>query len=379
MNEKIIIKGARENNLKNIDLELPRNSLIVMTGLSGSGKTSLAFDTIFAEGQRRYVESLSPYARQFLGGVRKPDVDSIEGLSPSISIDQKTTSHNPRSTVGTVTEIYDYLRLLFARIGTPFCPTHNIPIVGLTISEIKNKIFEYEEGSKLVIMSPVAYEKKGTHKDLFEKLLKSGFVRAKVDGQMSLIEDFVEEGLDKNKKHTILLVVDRIILRKDNEDRIVEALELANKYSDGIIEVMINEFQTSFSTNYACKECGFTIEKLEPRLFSFNAPSGACYDCKGLGVKLEVDPSVLITDENMSLNQGVISYFKHIAGSENLEWQEFVYLCEYYGIDMDKPFKDLTDYEKQIAIVGSDVPLKYTLTSRSGNQNHRNGFIEGPK
>ena len=379
MNDKIIIKGARENNLKNIDLELPRNSLIVMTGLSGSGKTSLAFDTIFAEGQRRYVESLSPYARQFLGGVRKPDVDSIEGLSPSISIDQKTTSHNPRSTVGTVTEIYDYLRLLYARIGTPFCPIHNIAIVGLTISEIKNKIYEFEEGSKLVIMSPVVFDKKGTHKDLLEKLLKNGFVRAKIDGQMAMIEDYVEEGLDKNKKHTILLVIDRIILRKDNEDRIVEALELANKYSDGIIEVMINDYQTSYSTNYACKECGFTIEKLEPRLFSFNAPVGACYDCKGLGIKLEVDPSILITDENMSLNQGVISYFKHIAGSENLEWQEFVYLCEYYGIDMDKPFKDLTDYEKQIAIVGSDIPLKYTLTSRSGNQNHRNGFIEGPK
>ena len=379
MDKKIIIKGARENNLKNIDLELPRNSLIVMTGLSGSGKTSLAFDTIFAEGQRRYVESLSPYARQFLGGVRKPDVDSIEGLSPSISIDQKTTSHNPRSTVGTVTEIYDYLRLLFARIGTPYCPTHNIPIVGLTISEIKNKIFEYEESSKLVIMSPVVYEKKGTHKDLFEKLLKSGFVRAKVDGQMSLIEDYVEEGLDKNKKHTILLVIDRIILRKDNEDRIVEALELANKYSDGIIEVMINDYQTSFSTNYACKECGFTIEKLEPRLFSFNAPQGACYDCKGLGIKMEVDPSVLIPDDSLSLNQAAISYFKHIAGSENLEWQEFEYLCEYYGIDMDKPFKDLTDYQKQIAVVGSDIPLKYTLVSRSGNQNHRNGFIEGPK
>lgn len=379
MDKKIIIKGARENNLKNIDLELPRNSLIVMTGLSGSGKTSLAFDTIFAEGQRRYVESLSPYARQFLGGVRKPDVDSIEGLSPSISIDQKTTSHNPRSTVGTVTEIYDYLRLLFARIGTPYCPIHNIPIVGLTISEIKNKIFEYEESSKLVIMSPVVYEKKGTHKDLFEKLLKSGFVRAKVDGQMSLIEDYVEEGLDKNKKHTILLVIDRIILRKDNEDRIVEALELANKYSDGIIEVMINDYQTSFSTNYACKECGFTIEKLEPRLFSFNAPQGACYDCKGLGIKMEVDPSVLIPDDSLSLNQAAISYFKHIAGSENLEWQEFEYLCEYYGIDMDKPFRELTDYQKQIAVVGSDIPLKYTLVSRSGNQNHRNGFIEGPK
>ena len=350
-----------------------------MTGLSGSGKTSLAFDTIFAEGQRRYVESLSPYARQFLGGVKKPDVDSIEGLSPSISIDQKTTSHNPRSTVGTVTEIYDYLRLLFARIGTPYCPIHNIAIVGLTISEIKNKIFEYEESSKLIIMSPIVSSKKGTHKDLFEKLLKSGFVRAKVDGEMALIEDFIEEGLDKNKKHTISLVIDRIILRKDNEDRIVEALELASKYSEGIIEVSINDVVVSYSTNYACKECGFSLDKLEPRLFSFNAPHGACYDCKGLGMKMEVDPSILISDENLSLNQGVISYFKHIAGSENLEWQEFVYLCEYYGIDMDKPFKDLNEYERQIAIIGSDVPLKYTLVSRSGNQNHRNGFIEGPK
>ena len=379
MDKEIVIKGARENNLKNIDLKLPRNSLIVMTGLSGSGKTSLAFDTIFAEGQRRYVESLSPYARQFLGGVKKPDVDSIEGLSPSISIDQKTTSHNPRSTVGTVTEIYDYLRLLFARIGTPYCPTHNIPIIGLTISEIKNKIFEFEESSKLIIMSPVVYEKKGTHKDLLAKLLKNGFIRAKIDGNMSLIEDYVEVGLDKNKKHTIFLVIDRIVLKKENEDRIVESLELANKYSDGIIELEINGQQISYSTNYACKECGFTIEKIEPRLFSFNAPSGACYECKGLGIKMEVDLDVLIQNDELSLNEGVISYFKHIAGSENLEWQEFVYLCNYYNIDMNKPFKDLTDYEKQIAIIGSDIPLKYTLTSRSGNQNHRNGFIEGPK
>lgn len=379
MNDEIIIKGARENNLKNIDLKLPRNSLIVMTGLSGSGKTSLAFDTIFAEGQRRYVESLSPYARQFLGGVRKPDVDSIEGLSPSISIDQKTTSHNPRSTVGTVTEIYDYLRLLYARIGTPYCPTHNIPIVGLTISEIKNKIFEYPLNSKLVIMSPIVYEKKGTHKDLFEKLLKQGFVRAKIDGEMALIEDYVENGLDKNKKHIIFLVIDRIILKEENNDRIVEALELADKYSDGIITLLVDDKEVSFSTNYACKECGFTIEKLEPRLFSFNAPQGACYECKGLGLKMEVDPEVLIQNDELSLNQGAISYFKHIAGSENLEWQEFVYLCEYYHIDMNKPFKELSEYEKHIAVVGSDVPLKYTLVSRSGNQNHRNGFIEGPK
>lgn len=379
MNDKIIIKGARENNLKNVDLTLPRNSLIVMTGLSGSGKTSLAFDTIFAEGQRRYVESLSPYARQFLGGVRKPDVDSIEGLSPSISIDQKTTSHNPRSTVGTVTEIYDYLRLLYARIGTPYCPTHNIPIVGLTISEIINRIYEYPINSKLMIMAPVVYQKKGSQKDIFEKYLKAGFIRAKVDGEIVLIEDYVEEGLDKNKKHSIYIVIDRIILKEENNDRIVEALEIANKYADGIIEVSINDEQVSFSTNYACKECGFTIEKIEPRLFSFNAPQGACNDCKGLSIKMQVDPDILIANDELSLNQGALSYYKHIAGSENLEWQEFVYLCEYYNIDMDKPFKDLSDYEKQIAIVGSDVPLKYTLTSRSGNQNHKNGFIEGPK
>lgn len=379
MNDKLIIKGARENNLKNIDLVLPRNSLIVMTGLSGSGKTSLAFDTIYAEGQRRYVESLSPYARQFLGGIKKPDVDSIDGLSPSISIDQKTTSHNPRSTVGTVTEIYDYLRLLFARIGTPYCPKHNVPIVGLTISEIKNKLFEYEENSKLVIMSPVVYGKKGTHKDLLEKYLKNGFVRARIDNQMVMIEDYVETGLDKNIKHSIFIVIDRIILKSENNDRIVEALELAVKHSDGIIAALINNQEVSFSTNYACKECGFTIEKLEPRLFSFNAPQGACVDCKGLGMKMEVDLDVLIPNDELSLNQGAITYFKHIVGSENLEWQEYALLCKYYNIDMDKPFKELSKYEKQIAVYGSDIPIKYTLTSRSGNQNHRNGFIEGPK
>ncbi|MCI5746130.1 MAG: excinuclease ABC subunit UvrA [Erysipelotrichaceae bacterium] len=379
MNDKIVIRGARENNLKNINLELPRNSLIVMTGLSGSGKTSLAFDTIFAEGQRRYVESLSPYARQFLGGVKKPDVDSIEGLSPSISIDQKTTSHNPRSTVGTVTEIYDYLRLLYARIGIPYCPTHNIPIVGLTISEIKNKLYEYEDKSKMVIMSPIVYEKKGSHKDLLSKMLKNGFIRAEIDGQMSLIEDYVEEGLDKNKKHTIFLVIDRLVLNSENNDRIVEALELACKYSNGIIEVLINDNRVSFSTNYACKECGFSIEKIDTRLFSFNAPQGACNDCKGLGIKMEVDPNVLVENDELSINQGAISYFKHIVGSENLEWQEFEYLCKYYNIDMNKPFKDLSDYEKQIALYGSDIPLKYTLTSRSGNMNNKNGYIEGPK
>ena len=222
-------------------------------------------------------------------------------------------------------------------------------------------------------------KKKGTHKDLLEKLLKNGFIRVQVDGNISLIEDVLETGLDKNKKHNIFIVIDRIILKRENNDRIVEALELANKHSDGIISVIINDEEISYSTNYACKECGFTIEKIEPRLFSFNAPAGACYDCKGLSIKLEVDPNILIQDENMSLNEGVLSYYKHIAGSENLEWQEFALLCEFYNIDMDKQFKDLSDYEKQIAIIGSDRPFSYTLTSRSGNKNHRNGFIEGPK
>ena len=379
MDNKIVIKGARENNLKNIDLELPRNSLIVMTGLSGSGKTSLAFDTIFAEGQRRYVESLSPYARQFLGGVRKPDVDSIDGLSPSISIDQKTTSHNPRSTVGTVTEIYDYLRLLYARIGIPYCPNHHIPIVGLTISEIKNKIFKYQLESRLTIMSPVVSEKKGSQKDLLEKLLKSGFIRARIDGNMEQIEDFVEEGLDKNKKHTIYLVVDRIILRKENEERIVEALEIANKYSEGYINVLINDQEVSYSTLYACKECGFSIGKLTPRLFSFNAPLGACSSCNGLGMKTEVNVDVLVPDDSKSIRQGAIIYYKNFLESENLEWQSFAYLCNYYHIDLDKPFKDLTDYEKKIVLEGSDVPIKYSLVSRSGNRINHNDYIEGSK
>ena len=379
MDNKIIIKGARENNLKNIDLEIPRNALVVMTGLSGSGKTSLAFDTIFAEGQRRYVESLSPYARQFLGGVRKPDVDSIDGLSPSISIDQKTTSHNPRSTVGTVTEIYDYLRLLYARIGIPYCPNHNIPIVGFTISEIKNKIFEFEPNSRLTIMSPVVVEKKGSQKDFLEKLLKSGFIRARIDNEMVQIEDYVEQGLDKNKKHNIYLVVDRIVLKRENEERIVEALEIANKYSDGYINVLVDDKEVSYSTNYACKECGFSIGKLEPRLFSFNAPLGACKACSGLGQTTQVNIDLLVPDKTKSIRQGAIVYYKNFLESENLEWQTLEYLCNYYHIDIDKPFQDLTEYEKNIVLEGSDIPIKYSLTSRSGNRINHNDYIEGSK
>ncbi len=379
MNEKIIIKGAKENNLKNIDLELPRNQLIVMTGLSGSGKTTLAFDTIFGEGQRRYVESLSPYARQFLGGVKKPDVESIEGLSPSISIDQKTTSHNPRSTVGTVTEIYDYLRLLYARIGIPYCPTHHIPIMGQTIQEMLKTIYSYQEGAKCVILAPVVIKQKGTQKDLLEKLLKNGFVRVRLDDKMMLIEDALDINIDKNIKHSVDIVVDRVILNQENKDRIIEALEVALKEAKGIADILINDEIIHLSENYACKECGFSVPKLEPRLFSFNSPIGACPDCKGLGIKLEVDEDLLVPNDELSINQGAIIYYKNIIGSENIEWQEYEFLCDTYQIDRNKPFKDLTKAEKQIALKGSTKPMQYQLVSRNGNVMNRYGFIEGPK
>ena len=259
MNDKIIIKGAKENNLKNISLELPRNQLIVMTGLSGSGKTTLAFDTIFGEGQRRYVESLSPYARQFLGGVKKPDVESIEGLSPSISIDQKTTSHNPRSTVGTVTEIYDYLRLLYARIGTPYCPTHHIPIMGQTISEMIKTIYSYPMGAKLIILSPIVTHQKGTQKDVLEKLLKNGFIRVRLDGKLTLIEEALEYDIDKNKRHDVDIVVDRMILNEENKDRLIEGLEVALKEAKGVADLLIGDELLHFSENYACKEWPLTL------------------------------------------------------------------------------------------------------------------------
>lgn len=379
MNDKIIIKGAKENNLKNISLELPRNQLIVMTGLSGSGKTTLAFDTIFGEGQRRYVESLSPYARQFLGGVKKPDVESIEGLSPSISIDQKTTSHNPRSTVGTVTEIYDYLRLLYARIGTPYCPTHHIPIMGQTISEMIKTIYSYPIGAKLIILSPIVTHQKGTQKDVLEKLLKNGFIRVRLDGKLTLIEEALEYDIDKNKRHDVDIVVDRMILNEENKDRLIEGLEVALKEAKGVADLLIDDELLHLSENYACKECGFTIPKLEPRLFSFNSPIGACPDCKGLGIKLEVDTDLLVPNDELSINQGAITYYKNILGSENIEWQEYVYLCDYYHINRDIPFKQLSKHEKQIALCGSLEPISYQLVSRNGNVMKRHGFIEGPK
>ena len=298
--DKIIVKGARENNLKNIDIELPKNKLIVMTGVSGSGKSSLAFDTIFAEGQRRYVESLSAYARQFIGISEKPDVDSIEGLSPSISIDQKTTNKNPRSTVGTITEIYDYLRLLYSRIGVPYCPKHNIPITRQSIEEMTNRIMDLEEGSKLEIMAPVVHGEKGTHKDLFDELRKSGYSRVRVNGEIrSLDEDIT---LEKNKKDNIEVVIDRIVLDPDERGRIFEAIETSCKLANGKVLInVIGSEEILMSESYACPHCNFSIPELEPRLFSFNAPYGACPESKGLGTKLKICEALLMPDKNLSI------------------------------------------------------------------------------
>lgn len=375
--DKIIIKGARENNLKNIDIEIPRNKLVILTGVSGSGKTSLAFDTIYAEGQRRYVESLSAYARQFLGGVEKPDVDSIEGLSPSISIDQKTTSNNPRSTVGTATEIYDFLRLMYARIGTPYCPVHNTKIEAQSVKQMLAQIMELEENSRMMIMAPIIKRRKGTHQALFDQLKKDGYVRVMVDGELKLLED--EISLDKNTFHNISVVVDRIILRKDNESRISDSINLALELADGVVEVNVNDEVLMFSSNYACDICGFSLPKLEPRLFSFNSPLGACDACNGIGMSQVLDLELLVPDDSKSINEGGIIYYKNMVGTENIEWQNFVTLLEYYNIDLDKPFKDYTKKELDIILVGSKEPIRREIVSKNGNVRISNDIIEGVK
>lgn len=372
---KIKIKGARVNNLKNIDLEIPRNKLVIMTGLSGSGKTSLAFDTIYAEGQRRYVESLSAYARQFLGGVEKPDVDYIEGLSPSISIDQKTTSNNPRSTVGTVTEIYDFLRLLYARAGIPYCPIHHRPIESQTIVQMVNRCMEIENGSRMQVCAPIARLKKGTFKDVFEDLRKEGYLRVLVDGEMRLLEE--EIVLEKNKKHNVDVIVDRIIKSDDCRSRLHDSLETALKLAEGLAVVRVQEEELIFSSNYSCPECGFSIPRLEPRLFSFNSPLGACDHCNGLGFTESVDLDLLMPDRSLSIRQGGIRYYKNIVDSDNLEWQTYSTLLKHYNISLDKPIKDFSKEELDIVLYGSKEPIRYTLHSRSGNQSTRNDFIEG--
>lgn len=373
-NDKIIVKGARENNLKNVSIEIPRNQFVIMTGVSGSGKTSLAFDTIYAEGQRRYVESLSAYARQFLGNSEKPDVDSIEGLSPAISIDQKTTSNNPRSTVGTVTEIYDYLRLLYARIGVPYCPIHNEPIESQTIKQMVDRIMEIEDKTRLMVMAPIVKDKKGAHKELLEELRKEGYVRIRLNGENKLLEEMEE--LDKNKKHSIDVVVDRIVKSADRS-RISDSLEAALKLGKGMALVSYHDEEILFSQNYSCKYCGFSVPTLEPRLFSFNAPMGACPTCKGLGITQKVKLEYLMPDMNKSIRQGGIVYYKNIIAKENLEWLKFKELLDFYKIDLDKPLNKLTKKELDIVCFGSKEPIKYSLESKSGNSFSRFEFIEG--
>ena len=374
--DKIIVKGARENNLKNINIELPKNKLIVMTGLSGSGKSSLAFDTIYAEGQRRYVESLSAYARQFLGGSEKPDVDSIEGLSPAISIDQKTTNNNPRSTVGTVTEIYDYLRLVFARVGVPYCPNHNIPITSQSVEEMTNKVMEYPVGTKLVILSPVVHGEKGTHKDLFDKLRKEGYIRVRVNGEMfDLSEDIT---LEKNKKDKIDVVIDRIVLKEESRSRLFEAIEGATKLSGGKVVVQIlgdEKKELVFSEQFACPHCEFSLPELEPIMFSFNAPYGACPDCKGLGVKLQIDEDLLIPDDSKSLNEGVIKTLTD--DPEAIEFMELECLCKHYKIDMNKPWKKLTKNHKNYILYGSDELIRIKYSTKGGIIRDKKDFYEG--
>ena len=372
--DKIIVKGARENNLKNVSIELPKDKLIVMTGVSGSGKSSLAFDTIYAEGQRRYVESLSAYARQFLGGTEKPDVDSIEGLSPAISIDQKTTSKNPRSTVGTVTEIYDYLRLLFARVGVPYCPNHNIPITSQSIEEMTNKILEREEGTKLVIMAPVVHGEKGTHKDLLDDLRKQGFVRVRVNGEM---HDLTEEiTLEKNKKSNIEVIVDRIVLKDGIRSRLFESLEVATKLSKGKVVVdFLGSGEVIYSEDFACPYCDFSLPELEPRLFSFNAPYGACPECKGLGIKLKIDPDLVIPDKNKSLKDGAIVTLGD--DTDNIYFKKLECLCKHYKISLTKPFKKLTEKEKDLILYGSDELINFHFASKSGNVTNQTDYYEG--
>ena len=373
--DKIVIKNARENNLKNINLELPKNKLIVMTGVSGSGKSSLAFDTIYAEGQRRYVESLSAYARQFLGNMNKPEVDSIEGLSPSISIDQKSTNKNPRSTVGTITEIYDYLRLLFARVGTPYCPKHNIPVTEQSIEEMTNKVLEYEVGTRIEIMAPVVHGEKGTQKDLLEELRKEGFVRARIDGNTKDLNDDIV--LEKNNKHNIDVIIDRIVIKDDSRSRIFEGIETATKMANGKVVInILGDKEIVMSENYACPLCDFSIPELEPRLFSFNSPYGACPVCKGLGVNLHIDEDILIPDKNLSIMDGAVASFQS-GETLNIAFKKLALVAKHYNIDLYKPVKDLTREELNIILYRSPDRLDLSLTTRSGSVLKSYDYFEG--
>ncbi|MBR0589153.1 excinuclease ABC subunit UvrA [Bacillus sp. FSL W8-0920] len=348
--ERIEVKGARAHNLKNIDVNIPRDQLVVITGLSGSGKSSLAFDTIYAEGQRRYVESLSAYARQFLGQMDKPDVDAIEGLSPAISIDQKTTSRNPRSTVGTVTEIYDYLRLLYARVGKPICPIHGIEITSQTIEQMTDRILEYPERTKLQVLAPVVSGRKGTHVKVLDQVRKQGYVRVRVDGEMEDLSEEIE--LEKNKKHSIEVVIDRIVVKEGVAARLSDSLETALRLGEGRVMIdVIGQEELLFSEHHACPHCGFSIGELEPRMFSFNSPFGACPSCDGLGSKLEVDPELVIPNKDLTLRQHAIAPWEPQSSQYYPQLLEAV--CTHYGIDMDIPVKDIPSHLFDKILYGS--------------------------
>ncbi len=376
---KITVRGARTHNLKNIDIELPRDKLIVITGLSGSGKSSLAFDTLYAEGQRRYVESLSTYARQFLSLMEKPDVDHIEGLSPAISIEQKSVSHNPRSTVGTITEIYDYLRLLFARVGTPHCPTHQAPLSAQTISQMVDNILNLPEDSKIMLLSPVVQDRKGEHIQQLEALKSQGFVRARIDGTLIELEEAPK--LDLRRKHTIEVVIDRLKVKSDIKGRLADSLETASNLSGGLVTVLITDDsqktlkEITFSSKFACPQCGYSLIELEPRLFSFNNPSGACPTCDGLGVKQFMDPNKVVVDDTLSLSSGAI---------RNWDRHNFYYysmlssLAKHYKFDLDTPFKKLSKKNQEILLYGSnDVEVQFTYIQENGQTVSRKHAFEG--
>ncbi len=375
LNKFIEIKGARAHNLKNIDIQIPRDSFVVLTGLSGSGKSSLAFDTIYAEGQRRYVESLSAYARQFLGQMDKPDVDSIDGLSPAISIDQKTTSRNPRSTVGTVTEIYDYLRLLFARVGHPHCPDHGVEITSQTVEQMVDRIMEYPERTRLQILAPIISGRKGEHKSVFAEISKQGFVRVRVDGELRDLSEDIQ--LEKNKKHTIEVVVDRIVIKEDVTARLADSIEMALKMSGGQLLVdIIGQEELRFSSNFACPICGFSIEELSPRMFSFNSPFGACPECDGLGIRMVVDPDLLIPDKSKTIEEGAFQAWS--GGLSNYYPQFLKSVCEHYKIPMDIPVSELTADQMNLILNGSDgQKIRFRYESDFGRIKEAQVVFEG--
>ncbi|WP_279116951.1 excinuclease ABC subunit UvrA, partial [Lactobacillus intestinalis] len=361
VNDKIVIRGAREHNLKDIDITIPKDKLVVVTGLSGSGKSSLAFDTLYAEGRRRYVQSLSSYARQFLGQMDKPDVDSIDGLNPAISIDQKTTSHNPRSTVGTVTEINDYLRLLWARVGTPVCPNDGTVIERQSVDQMVDRIMALPERTRIQLLAPVIRDKRGEHKEAFKRIQRAGYVRVIVDGVMHDISDDIE--LEKNKRHSIDIVVDRLVVKESIRSRLFDSVEAALRLSDGYMNVdVIGQEMLNFSEYYACPKCGFTVGEMEPRLFSFNAPFGACPDCDGLGMKLSVDEDLVIPDKSKTLAEGAIAPWSNSKYYTGMLEQA----CEALVIPMDKPFSKLTKKQRETILHGSKKAVKFHLTGDFG-------------